>query len=45
MTTTFLKHFDSIKDPRIERCKKYNLLNILLLAISAVLSGAEGIDA
>ncbi len=42
MTTTFLKHFDSIKDPRIERCKKHNLLDILLLAISAVLSGAEG---
>ncbi len=42
MTTTFLKHFDSIKDPHIERCKKHNLLDILLLAISAVLSGAEG---
>lgn len=42
MTTTFLKHFISITDPRIERCKKHNLLDILLLAISAVLSGAEG---
>lgn len=42
MTTTFLKHFDSITDPRIERCKKHNLLDIILLAISAVLSGAEG---
>jgi predicted transposase YbfD/YdcC len=42
MTTTFLKHFDSVVDPRIERCKKHNLLDILLLAISAVLSGAEG---
>lgn len=42
MTTTFLKHFDSVADPRIERCKKHNLLDILLLAISAVLSGAEG---
>jgi predicted transposase YbfD/YdcC len=42
MSTTFLKHFDSITDPRIERCKKHNLLDILLLAISAVLSGAEG---
>jgi|GEM_PF-3268108 len=41
MSTTFLKHFDSITDPRIERCKKRNLLDILL-AISAVLSGAEG---
>jgi len=42
MSTTFLKHFDSITDPRIERCKKHNLLDILLLAISAVISGAEG---
>ncbi len=42
MTPTFLNHFDSIVDPRIERCKKHNLLDILLLAISAVVSGAEG---
>ena len=42
MSETFLKHFDSITDPRIERCKKHNLLDILLLAISAVMSGAEG---
>ena len=42
MTTTFLKHFNSITDPRIERCKKYELIDILLLAISAVLSGAQG---
>lgn len=42
MSATFLKHFDSISDPRIERCKKHNLLDILLLAISAVMSGSEG---
>lgn len=42
MSATFLKHFDSIADPRIDRCKKHNLLDILLLAISAVISGAEG---
>ena len=42
MITTFVQHFDSIKDPRIERCKKHNLLDIILLAISAVISGAEG---
>jgi len=42
MSTTFLKHFNEITDPRIERCKKHKLLDILLLAISAVLSGAEG---
>ena len=42
MTATFLTHFDSISDPRIERCKKHELIDILLLSISAVLSGAEG---
>ena len=42
MSPTFLKHFAHISDPRIERCKKHNLLDILLLAISAVMSGSEG---
>lgn len=42
MSTTFLKHFDLVADPRIERCKKHNLLDIILLSISAVLSGAQG---
>jgi len=42
MSATFLKYFNSISDPRIERCKKHNLLDILLLAISAVMSGSEG---
>ena len=42
MSTSFLKYFNEITDPQIERCKKHNLLDILLLAISAVLSGAEG---
>jgi len=42
MTPAFLTHFDPITDPRIERCKKHDLLDILLLAISAVMSGAEG---
>ena len=42
MSATFLKHVDSIADPRIDRCKKHNLFDILLLAISAVMSGSEG---
>ena len=42
MSETFLNHFDSINDPRINRCKKHELLDILLLSISAVMSGAEG---
>lgn len=42
MSVTFLKYFDSISDPRIDRCKKHNLLDILLLSITAVMSGSEG---
>jgi hypothetical protein len=42
VSDSFLAHFDSIVDLRIERCKKHQLLDILLLAISAVISGAEG---
>lgn len=42
MTHSFLQHFEHIDDPRIDRCKRHELLDIILLAISAVLSGAEG---
>ena len=42
MTENSLKHFDVIKDPRIDRCKRYELMDILLLSICAVVSGAEG---
>lgn len=42
MSDTFLQHFEVITDPRIERCKRYELMDILLLSICAVLSGAEG---
>ncbi len=42
MSASFIKHFDAIVDPSIELCKKHNLLDILLLGISAVISGYEG---
>jgi Transposase len=38
----FITHFSVIEDPRIERCKKHKLLDILFLTVSAVLSGAQG---
>ncbi|MGL1957789.1 MAG: transposase family protein [Colwellia sp.] len=38
MSVTFLKHFNLISEPRIERCKNHELIDILLFAISAVLS-------
>lgn len=42
MKADFMSHFRSIPDPRIERCKRHELLDILFLSISAVLCGAEG---
>lgn len=40
--STFIESCKHIVDPRIERCKKHDLLDILFLALSAVISGAEG---
>lgn len=42
MSDTFLHYFEDITDPRIERCKRYELMDILLLSICAVISGAQG---
>ncbi|MCP4984757.1 MAG: transposase family protein, partial [Colwellia sp.] len=38
---TFIDHFFSIKDPRTDINVKHDLLDVLFLTISAVLSGAE----
>ncbi len=38
---SLLSHFTSLPDPRIERTKEYPLLDILAIALCAVLSGAE----
>lgn len=45
MDASIVKHFSTLKDPRIERHKKHHLVDILVLAICAVLSGAEGWEA
>ncbi len=37
----FLVHFDSLTDPRVERCRRHDLSDILLLTVLAVLCGAE----
>lgn len=42
LATGFWKHFATVKDPRIERTKAHNLLDIIAIALLAVLSGAEG---
>jgi len=42
MSVNFLKHFSTIDDPRINRCKRHELIDILFLSVCAVLSNAEG---
>jgi hypothetical protein len=34
--------FEAIEDPRVDRTKRHQLLDIILIAILAVLCGAEG---
>src|SRR5690349_5695914 len=40
--TTLIEHFEKIKDPRVERTKRHILIDILVIAICAVICGAEG---
>ena len=42
MGTSILEHFSTLEDPRIERGKDHQLLDIVVLAICAVVIGAEG---
>ena len=42
--TTFHQSFRFLRDPRVERRKLHNLLDIIILSILAVLSGAESYD-
>ena len=42
MNCSFIEHFSSLKDPRIERKKLHMLIDILVLTVCATLSGAEG---
>ena len=39
---SFVFHFSIIKDPRIERTKDHALIDILVIALCAMLCGAEG---
>ncbi len=38
---TILKYFSNLEDPRIERTKQHQLVDIVALAILAVISGAD----
>jgi predicted transposase YbfD/YdcC len=39
---SLVQHFQGIKDPRVERTKKHQLTDILVMAILAVIAGAQG---
>lgn len=45
MGASILDHFAMLEDPRIERGKEHQLLDIVVLAICAVVCGAEGWEA
>ncbi len=42
MTASFIEHFSELEDPRIERKKRHQLMDILVLVVCAIVSGAEG---
>ena len=42
--TSFHRTFSCLQDPRKDRCKKHNLMDIIVLSILAVLSGSESYD-
>jgi len=39
---SLVEHFSQIDDPRIDRTKRHNLIDILVIAICATICGAEG---
>lgn len=38
----FVKHFSSLKDPRVNRRKRHRLVDIVVIGLCAVICGAEG---
>ena len=45
MTASIHEYFSQLEDPRIERNKRHELMDIVILAICAVISGADGWEA
>jgi len=41
IATSIQQHFGGIRDPRIDRCKRHQLLDILVIAICAIICGAD----
>jgi predicted transposase YbfD/YdcC len=40
-SASFFGHFDALEDPRIERCQRHLLCDILFLAVCAMIAGAN----
>lgn len=45
MTSSIIEHFSPLKDPRIDRNKKHELIDIIVLSLCAVCSGSNGWEA
>ena len=45
MTANLIEHFASLEDPRIDRNKSHALIDIIVLTVCAVASGADGWEA
>jgi len=45
MLLSLVEHFGTVEDPRLGRNKRHKLLDIIVLSICAVVSGAEGWEA
>ena len=41
-TADLLVHFSELEDPRVDRTKRYPLIEIIFLSICATISGCEG---
>ena len=39
---SLIEHFSHLEDPRVERNKKHELIDVIVLCVCAVLSGAQG---
>jgi predicted transposase YbfD/YdcC len=42
VNASIVEHFRALEDPRLERTKKHNLLDILVIAVCTLLTGGEG---
>lgn len=42
MSQSLIEHFKTLKDPRVERTRRYPLIEIILLMVAGTISGCEG---